>query len=114
MITAKQLNKIIAKKDKVYNKEFRKTYLKLYLNELQVEEKLRATAEAGQTFTTFCLSNELAQSYNRDLIKDMKLLDEYFTSYGYKVQTSIKPERNSLTCSLKIYVKFTISWGNKI
>lgn len=114
MISAKQLNKIIAKKDKIYNKEFKKTYLKLYLKELQVEEKLRATAQAGQTFTTFYLTNELVQSYGRDLIKEMKLLSEYFESYGYKVQTSIKPKRDELTCSLKIYIKFTISWGNRI
>ena len=114
MISAKQLNEIIAKKDKTYNKEFRKTYLKLYLKELQIEEKLRATAQAGQTFTTFCLTNELVQSYGRDLIKEMKLLIEYFESYGYRVQTSIKPNRDDLTCSLRIYIKFTISWGNRI
>ena len=114
MISAKQLNKLITKKDKTYNKEFRKTYLKLYLKELQVEKKMRATAQAGQTFTTFCLSNELVQSYGRDIIKETKLLKAYFESYGYRVQTSFPLKHDDLTCSLRIYIKFTISWGNKI
>ena len=114
MISAKQLNEIIAKRDKTYNKEFRKTYLKLYLKELQIEEKLRATAQNGLTFITFRLTSELVHSYGRDLVKDQKLLSKYFESYGYKVQTSIQTDRDESTCSLNVYIKFTISWGNRI
>ena len=113
ILDAKELYQISHKYNEEYVNSFKRVYLEKYLDNINAEDIMLSAAQEGKYQCTLYFNDEITKLFNRNLKKDVALIEQYFKDLGYNTFVEEGMGSTPDRTYYKLILYWTKGWFNE-